>query len=288
MQAVEFEDHDDVALFNALDGEVGGLISEEDVEYAAADLKPNSSAALLIWEDVWAAPFVEAMRNFGGVLLEGARIPHDLIEAAEAELAAAGSPDPHPSPPIHPKHQGERHVATSTSGTRYRHDGRRGRHGDQDEEPRRPTPGPPWPLTGTPSPRGIGVLAYDYPLLGLFWTMLWVFLRVAWLFILFRVVIDIFRSHDMGGWGKALWVLFVVVVPFLGVFVYLIARGRQMTEHDVEDAKNRDAAFRSWSRTTSRFHGWRTAEELSKLADLKAKGVITDAEFEQQKAKMLA
>ena len=74
------------------------------------------------------------------------------------------------------------------------------------------------------------MLAYDYPLLGLFWTMLWVFLWVAWLFILFRVVIDIFRSHDMGGWGKALWVLFVIVVPFLGVFVYLIARGRQMTD----------------------------------------------------------
>ncbi len=90
VEAVEFEDHDDVALFNALDGEVGGFISEEDVEYAAAELEPNSSAALLIWEDVWATPFVEAMRNSGGVLIEGSRIPHDLIEAAEAELAAAG------------------------------------------------------------------------------------------------------------------------------------------------------------------------------------------------------
>jgi hypothetical protein len=88
--AVEFEDHDDVALFNALEGEVGGLISHEDVEYAAAELDPDSSAALLIWEDVWATPFVEAMRNSGGVLIEGARIPHDLIEAAEAELAAVG------------------------------------------------------------------------------------------------------------------------------------------------------------------------------------------------------
>ena len=81
---VEFEDHDDVALFNALEGEVGGLISQEDAEYAAAELEPNSSAALLIWEDLWAAPFVEAMRASGGVLIEGSRIPHDLIEAAEA------------------------------------------------------------------------------------------------------------------------------------------------------------------------------------------------------------
>jgi hypothetical protein len=90
VSAVEFEDHADVALFNALEGEVGGLVSDEDIEYAAVELEPNSSAALLVWEDVWATPFVEAMRNSGGVLIEGSRIPHDLIEAAEAELAAAG------------------------------------------------------------------------------------------------------------------------------------------------------------------------------------------------------
>jgi len=90
VEAVELEDHDDVALFNSLEGEVGGLISTEDIEYAAADLEPNSSAALLIWEDVWATPFVEALRASGAVLLEGSRIPHDLIEAAEAELASAG------------------------------------------------------------------------------------------------------------------------------------------------------------------------------------------------------
>ena len=89
VSAIEFEDHDDVALFNALEGEVGGLISDDDIEYAAVDLEPNSSAALLIWEDLWAGPFVEAMRNSGGVLLEGARIPHDLIEAAQSELEAA-------------------------------------------------------------------------------------------------------------------------------------------------------------------------------------------------------
>jgi len=86
--AIDYEDHDDVALFAALDGEIGGFISDEDIEYAAADLEPGSSAALLIWEDVWAAPFVEALRNSGGVLIEGSRIPHDLIELAEAELAA--------------------------------------------------------------------------------------------------------------------------------------------------------------------------------------------------------
>src|SRR4051794_12681061 len=86
--ALDYEDHPDVALFNTIDGDVGGFISEDDIEYAAVELEPNSSAALLIWEDVWAAPFVEAMRNSGGVLIEGSRIPHDLIEMAEAELAA--------------------------------------------------------------------------------------------------------------------------------------------------------------------------------------------------------
>jgi hypothetical protein len=131
------------------------------------------------------------------------------------------------------------------------------------------------------------VLAYDYPLLGLFWTMLWVFLWVAWLMLLFRVIVDIFRSRDMGGWAKALWAIFVVVVPFLGVFVYLIARGRQMTERDIEDAKKQEVAFRSYVQDAAGSRG-STAEELSKLADLRAKGVITDVEFEQQKAKVLA
>ena len=85
--AVEFEDHDDVALFNALEGEIGGLISEEDIDYVGSALDPNSSAALLIWEDVWATPFVEALRDSGAVLIEGSRVPHDLIEAAEAALS---------------------------------------------------------------------------------------------------------------------------------------------------------------------------------------------------------
>ncbi len=87
VEAVEFEDHDDVALFNALEGEIGGMISEEDIDYVGAALEPNSSAALLIWEDIWATPFVEALRDSGAVLIEGSRVPHDLIEAAEAVLS---------------------------------------------------------------------------------------------------------------------------------------------------------------------------------------------------------
>jgi hypothetical protein len=131
------------------------------------------------------------------------------------------------------------------------------------------------------------VLAYDYPILGLFWTLLWVFLWVAWLFILFKVVFDIFRSHDLGGWGKALWVLFVIIIPWLGVLVYLIARGRGMGERDMAEAKASRQQFDEYVRQTAG-SGASAADELSKLADLQAKGVISQAEFEQQKAKLLA
>ena len=84
--AVEFDEHEQLAGFADVDGEVGGLISEEDIAYAAEGLEPNSSAALLIWEDTWAIPLVEALRGAGGVLLEGSRIPHDLIEPAMSEV----------------------------------------------------------------------------------------------------------------------------------------------------------------------------------------------------------
>jgi Short C-terminal domain/Phospholipase_D-nuclease N-terminal len=131
------------------------------------------------------------------------------------------------------------------------------------------------------------VFAYDYPILGVFWSMVWLFLWIAWIFLLFRVIADIFRSHDMSGWGKALWAIFVVVVPFLGVFIYLIARGQGMAERDVAQARSSEAAFQSYVRETAGSDGG-TASELSKLADLRAQGVLTDAEFEAQKAKLLS
>ena len=131
------------------------------------------------------------------------------------------------------------------------------------------------------------MLGYDYPLLGVFWTMMIWFLWIAWIVLLFRVIADIFRSRDLGGGGKALWAIFVIVVPFLGVFVYLIARGHKMSEHDVAQAQAQEAQFRSYVQEAAG-SGSGTADELTKLADLKAQGVITDAEFEQQKAKLLA
>ena len=132
------------------------------------------------------------------------------------------------------------------------------------------------------------MVAYDYPLLGLFWTILWFFIWVAWLLLLFKVIFDIFRSKDLGGWGKALWAIFVVIIPWLGVLVYLIARGRSMTERDLERAQEQEDAFRDYVQKTTTSSATSSADELSKLAQLKAQGVLTDAEFEQQKAKLLS
>jgi hypothetical protein len=129
------------------------------------------------------------------------------------------------------------------------------------------------------------MLAYDFPLLAMFWTMLVFFLWVAWIVIVFRVVIDIFRSKDLGGVGKGFWVLFVILIPWLGVLVYLIARGRSMAERDHADAVAHEEAVQAYIRQTA--GSGTTAEELSKLASLQAQGVITDAEFAQQKAKLL-
>jgi len=131
-----------------------------------------------------------------------------------------------------------------------------------------------------------GVFAYSYPLLGAFWTMFMIFIWIIWIFILFRVIIDIFRSHDMGGGMKALWLLFVIILPFLGVFVYLIARGHKMAEHDLDQAKANDQAFKAYVQDAA--GSTSSADELAKLADLKAKGVLTEDEFNQQKAKLLA
>ena len=123
------------------------------------------------------------------------------------------------------------------------------------------------------------------PLLDAFLTMMWFFLWVLWFFLLFRIIMDIFRSKDLGGWGKAGWLAFVIILPFLGVFVYLIARGHKMAEHDVTQAQQQDQAMRAYVREAA--DGASTADELTKLADLRDRGVITEADFQQGKDKIL-
>ena len=129
------------------------------------------------------------------------------------------------------------------------------------------------------------MLAYDYPLLGLFWSMFIFFLWFAWLMLLFRVFADIFRSHDMGGWAKGFWSIFVILVPFLGVFIYVIVNGRAMGERDLAAAQQREAEFQTYVRQTAGSAG--AADELTKLAALRDSGALTDAEFAAQKAKLL-
>ncbi len=85
----EYDGLEDTAAFAEVDGEAGGLLSEDDIELAAEALEPDSSAALLVWEDTWAAPLAQALRNAGGVLLAGERIPHEVVEAAFEDLPAA-------------------------------------------------------------------------------------------------------------------------------------------------------------------------------------------------------
>src|SRR6478672_10208759 len=90
------------------------------------------------------------------------------------------------------------------------------------------------------------MLAYDYPLLGVFWTMLWFFLFFIWIWILISIFADIFRSHDIGGFAKALWVIFIIILPFLGVLIYLIARGKGMQERTAQRAAQAQQEFKGY------------------------------------------
>jgi hypothetical protein len=132
------------------------------------------------------------------------------------------------------------------------------------------------------------MLAYTYPLLSLFWTMLEFFLFFLWIYLLIIIFGDIFRSHDMGGLAKAVWVLFVIILPFLGVLVYLIARGGSMHERAEKQVEQAQQQFDEYVKKTAGASGSSSADQLAKLADLKEKGLLTDAEFETQKAKLLA
>ena len=131
------------------------------------------------------------------------------------------------------------------------------------------------------------MLASEWGTGQVFWSILWFTCFFIWIWLLIIVFSDIFRSHDLGGFAKFLWVIFVIFLPYLGVFVYLIARGRHMQEHAVSDAKQRDADFRQYVQNAAGTSGGGAADEITRLADLRDKGVITDAEFQQAKAKAL-
>jgi ABC-type multidrug transport system fused ATPase/permease subunit len=127
----------------------------------------------------------------------------------------------------------------------------------------------------------------SYPLLNLFWTMFIFFLWVIWIWTLIWVFIDIFRSHDLGGFAKALWFLFVLFIPVIGVLVYLIARGGKMSERAAQQAQQQDAEARAYIQDAASSPA-SSADQLSKLADLRDHGVISAEEFDREKAKVLA
>ena len=130
--------------------------------------------------------------------------------------------------------------------------------------------------------------SYNYPILGIFWTILEVFLWVVWFWILITVFIDIFRSADLSGWGKALWFLFVLFIPLIGVLVYLIVRGGSMHERAARQAQQQDAEARRYIQQAAAEAPASSADQLAKLADLRDRGVITAEEFDREKAKILA
>jgi hypothetical protein len=134
----------------------------------------------------------------------------------------------------------------------------------------------------------MALAASSYPLLNVFWTIFEIFLWVIWIWILIWIFIDIFRSRDLSGWAKALWFLFVLFIPLIGVLVYLIVRGSSMHERAVQDQRQQEGQFRQYVQQAAASSPVSTADQLTKLADLRDRGVITPEEFEREKAKVLA
>ncbi|WP_411103520.1 SHOCT domain-containing protein [Streptomyces sp. cmx-4-9] len=128
----------------------------------------------------------------------------------------------------------------------------------------------------------------EYPLLNLFWTMLWLFLWVMWFFLLFKVVTDIFRDHGLSGWAKAGWLVLVLLLPYIGVLIYLIVRGRSMGQREAKSAREHEEAFKAYVQKAAGTSGGSSVDELHKLSTLKDKGDITQEEFDRAKTKLLA
>lgn len=124
-------------------------------------------------------------------------------------------------------------------------------------------------------------------MLDLFWTMLLLFFWVLWFFLLFRIIGDLFRDHQLGGWAKAGWMILVIVLPFLGSLAYVIVRGKGMSERDVKQAEAQQTAFKEYVRDAAGTPD-NSVDQLHKLSELKSRGDLTEAEYSQAKEKLLA
>lgn len=131
------------------------------------------------------------------------------------------------------------------------------------------------------------VFGLAFPLLDTFWTILWIFGFVIWIWLLVMIISDLFRDHEQSGWAKAFWVLFIIFLPLIGVFAYLIIRGGGMHERAVRQAQTMADQTRAYIREVAGTTP-STADELEKLARLRDQGVISPEEYDQQKAKLLS
>lgn len=139
---------------------------------------------------------------------------------------------------------------------------------------------------------------HNYPLLDLFWTMLEFFLWILWLFLLFKIISDVFRNHESSGWVKAGWIILVILLPFLGVLIYVIVNGGAMSRRDLAQAQDRENAFKDYVRQAAATDDGtgsgggapkvNHADELAKIAELRTSGALTEEEFQRAKAKILA
>jgi hypothetical protein len=128
----------------------------------------------------------------------------------------------------------------------------------------------------------------NYPLLDLFLSMLYFFLWILWILLLFWIILDIFRSRDLSGWGKAGWLIFIILLPLIGVLVYLIVRGGSMHERQAREVRAQDEAFRAYVRDAAGTDGHTShADQLATLASLHDRGVLSDEEFQRAKASVL-
>lgn len=132
------------------------------------------------------------------------------------------------------------------------------------------------------------LLASSYPLLDIFVSIIEFFILFLWIFLLINVLIDLFRSRDLKGWHKALWLVGLIILPFLGVLAYLIVRGGSMHERSMQQAKQQDEAMREYVRQAAGTPGSSSADQLARLADLRDKGALTQEEFDREKAKVLS
>ena len=130
------------------------------------------------------------------------------------------------------------------------------------------------------------LLAAEFGTGQVFWSILWFFLFFMWIWLVISIFADVMRAKDMSGWAKALWTIAIIIVPFLGVFIYLIVNGDNMNRRNTEAAQAQEDAVQSYIRQAAGSGGG-AADELAKLADLHSKGVLDDAEYAAAKAKAL-